>query len=160
MLDRGGKRWRSVLVMLIGEALGGNYDIYSDLVAVSEIVHNGTLAIDDIEDSSEFRRGKKAMHLLFGIDIAVNAGNAMYFLPLQVLKAKASLLPAEKILRLYEIYSQEMINLHFGQVLPLLTGRAWTFGGTAAKMPATPAPSSTCRCVPTRPALWPACLPS
>lgn len=116
MLDRGGKRWRSVLVMLIGEALGGNYDIYSDLVAVSEIVHNGTLAIDDIEDSSEFRRGKKAMHLLFGIDIAVNAGNAMYFLPLQVLKAKASLLPAETILKLYEIYSQEMINLHFGQV--------------------------------------------
>jgi geranylgeranyl pyrophosphate synthase len=33
------------------------------------------LLIDDIEDDSELRRGKKAIHLMYGVDIAVNAGN-------------------------------------------------------------------------------------
>jgi geranylgeranyl pyrophosphate synthase len=111
----GGKRWRSVLVLLIGEALGGDMDLVKDFVTISETVHNGTLAIDDIEDSSQFRRGKECLHLIYGVDIAVNAGNAMYYMPLLVLRERANAIGAERLVRCYEVYSQEMINLHFGQ---------------------------------------------
>lgn len=38
-----------------------------------------------MEDDSEFRRGKSCLHKVAGIDVAVNAGNFMYFLPLRVL---------------------------------------------------------------------------
>jgi len=115
ILNRGGKRWRPVLLLLTAEALGKKPADVIDLVAICEIVHNGTLLIDDIEDDSELRRGKKAIHLMYGVDIAVNAGNAMYFLPLLVLKERREKLDPQVLLQCYEVYSQEMINLHFGQ---------------------------------------------
>ena len=77
MLDRGGKRWRPVLVLLVAEALGGKEDLVSPCAYLCEMVHNGTLAVDDIEDDSKLRRGKPCMHLIFGVDVAINAGNGM-----------------------------------------------------------------------------------
>jgi len=81
ILDRGGKRWRPALFLLICEALGKNSEDYLDFAIIPEVVHNGTLIIDDIEDSSELRRGKPCTYKIYGVDIAVNAGNAMYYLP-------------------------------------------------------------------------------
>jgi geranylgeranyl pyrophosphate synthase len=52
---------------------------------------------------------------MFGVDIAINAGNAMYYLPLLVLKERKDSLPPATLIAAYEVYSQEMINLHFGQ---------------------------------------------
>jgi len=82
LLDRGGKRWRPVLFLLICEALGKNPQDFLDFAIIPEVVHNGTLMIDDVEDSSDLRRDKKCTYKIFGLDIAVNAGNAMYYLPL------------------------------------------------------------------------------
>lgn len=115
ILNRGGKRWRPVLLLLTAEALGKKADDVVDFVSLCEIVHNGTLAVDDIEDNSDLRRGKPALHLMFGVDIAINAGNAMYYLPLLVLKERKESLPPATLIAAYEVYSQEMINLHFGQ---------------------------------------------
>lgn len=81
-LDRGGKRWRPSLFLLICEALGRNPNDFVDFAIIPEIVHNGTLMIDDIEDQSELRRGKSCTYKIYGLDIAINAGNAMYYLPL------------------------------------------------------------------------------
>lgn len=45
--------------------------------------------IDDIEDCSQVRRNKPSVHLLYGVDIAINAGNFMYYAPmLKLLKLK------------------------------------------------------------------------
>ena len=57
-LDRGGKRWRPALFLLVVEALGGDPEKVYDFVLIPELVHNGTLFIDDIEDKSEMRRGR------------------------------------------------------------------------------------------------------
>lgn len=46
----GGKRWRSTLLILIAEALGKSMEDVIDFVAITEVVHNGSLIIDDIED--------------------------------------------------------------------------------------------------------------
>ncbi|HLD63058.1 MAG TPA: polyprenyl synthetase family protein, partial [Candidatus Norongarragalinales archaeon] len=85
LLDRGGKRLRPALTLLVIEAFGRNPREYLDFAAISELVHNGTLMVDDIEDNSDFRRGKQCIHKTYGNDIAINAGNAMYFLPLKII---------------------------------------------------------------------------
>jgi len=44
----------------------------------------------------------------------------MYFLPLRILQAKRAELPSDILLKCYEVYTQEMINLHIGQGLDIL----------------------------------------
>lgn len=112
LISRGGKRWRPYLMKLAYEIVGGKDDIGKFLV-IPELIHNGTLIIDDIEDSSDIRRGKLCIHKLFGEDIAINAGNAMYYLPLFVVM-KSDLDDKVK-LRIYEIVNEEMIKISFGQ---------------------------------------------
>ncbi len=123
-LDRGGKRWRPTLFLLIYEALGGDPEKALDFAIIPEIIHNGTLIADDIEDSSEMRRGKPCTYKIFGVDVAINLSQVMYFLPLIVLSEKATEIPAEIARRIYEIYVQEMINLSFGQAIDI----AWHKG--------------------------------
>jgi geranylgeranyl pyrophosphate synthase len=124
MLDRGGKRWRPGLFLLICEALGKEADYCLDFSIIPEVIHNGTLVIDDIEDSSELRRGKPCTYKLFQTDIAVNAGNAMYFLPLLPLMTQRAKLAPEMERDIYEVYVQEMINLSMGQAMDI----AWHRG--------------------------------
>ena len=123
-LDRGGKRWRPTLFLLICEALGKNSADYLDFAIIPEVVHNGTLVIDDIEDASELRRGKPCTYKIYGVDIAVNAGNTMYYLPLLPLMEKKAQMQSEKLRDLYEVYVQEMINLSMGQAMDI----AWHRG--------------------------------
>jgi len=124
LLDRGGKRWRPVLFLLICEALGKNPANFLDFAIIPEVVHNGTLMIDDVEDSSNLRRDKKCTYKIFGLDIAVNAGNAMYYLPLLPLIMNRKKISAEILRDIYEIYVQEMINLSMGQAMDI----AWHKG--------------------------------
>jgi len=123
-LDRGGKRWRPTLFLLICEALGKNPEDFLDYAIIPEVVHNGTLIIDDIEDASEYRRGKPCTYKIYGLDIAINVGNAMYYLPLLPLMENRDRIGAEKLAKIYEIYVQEMINLSLGQAMDI----AWHKG--------------------------------
>ncbi len=115
LLSRGGKRWRPVLFLLANEAFGGNPRDVMDFVVIPEVVHTGTLLLDDIEDDSELRRGKPCIHKIYGNDIAINAGNAMYYLPLLSLKKNRDKFSKEIMIKAYEIYCQEMINISYGQ---------------------------------------------
>jgi geranylgeranyl pyrophosphate synthase len=124
ILDRGGKRWRPALFLLICEALNKDLENCLDFAIIPEVVHNGTLVVDDIEDSSDCRRGKPCTYKVFGLDIAVNVGNAMYYLPLLPLMEKKDKISAENLRDVYEIYVQEMINLSVGQAMDI----AWHRG--------------------------------
>ncbi|MEM3601872.1 MAG: polyprenyl synthetase family protein [Candidatus Bathyarchaeia archaeon] len=123
-LDRGGKRWRPALFLLICEALGKNPYDFIDYAIIPEVIHNGTLIIDDVEDASEFRRGKPCTYKIYGLDVAVNAGNLMYYLPLLPLITNRKGISADKLSRIYEIYVEEMINLSLGQAMDI----AWHKG--------------------------------
>jgi len=131
ILDRGGKRWRPALFLLICEALGKNSEEYLDFAIIPEVIHNGTLMVDDIEDSSELRRGKPCTHRIYGVDVAVNAGSAMYYLPLLPLMEKKAQIPPEKLSDLYEVYAQEMIRLSFAHAMDM----AWHKGIANADNP-------------------------
>ena len=122
-LDRGGKRWRPALFLLLTEALGGDAERVLPFVAVIELIHNGTIIVDDIEDNSSLRRGKPSLHTIYGEDIAINVGNAVYFIPLKIIMD--SPLDTEIKERAFEIYAEEMINLHFGQAMDIF----WHKGG-------------------------------
>ncbi len=124
MLDRGGKRWRPALFLLICETLGKESDYCLDFSIIPEVIHNGTLVIDDIEDSSELRRGKPCTYKIFQMDIAVNAGNSMYYLPLLPLMAQRKKLPSKTQRDIYEVYIQEMINLSMGQAMDIAWHRS------------------------------------
>jgi len=123
-LDRGGKKWRPSLFLFVVEALGKDPETLQEFAIIPEVIHNGTIMIDDIEDDSQFRRGKPCTHKLYGLDVAINAGNAMYYLPLLTLMKHRDKLEAHKLSRIYEIYTSEMINISLGQA----TDIAWHKG--------------------------------
>jgi len=114
-LGRGGKRWRPALFFLIAKALGANVEKIKDFSIIPEIVHNGTLIVDDIEDQSELRRGKPCLHKIFGQDIAINLGNFLYFFPIIIFEKNKDKVDPKIYQRLLELFLEEMLNLHFGQ---------------------------------------------
>ena len=123
-LDRGGKRWRPTLFLLLCDALGVNSDKVLDFAIIPEIIHNGTLIADDVEDQSDLRRGKPCTYRLYGLDIAVNLATLMFFLPMLSLIFERSRLSSEKANRLYETYIEEMVNISLGQAIDI----AWHRG--------------------------------
>jgi len=112
LLERGGKRWRPILMMLCCDVVGGGAKV-EDLIPVVEMIHNGTLMVDDVEDNSDSRRGKPCTHKIFGVDIAINTGNLMYYLPYLILK-KVDLDNKTK-LAVYDLIYEEMLNISIGQ---------------------------------------------
>jgi len=123
-LDRGGKRWRPTLFLIVCEALGKDPEEFVDFAIIPEVIHNGTLLVDDIEDASEYRRGKPCTHRIYGLDIAINAGNAMYYLPLLPLLENRKKLSNQIARKIFEVYTLEMINLSLGQAMDI----AWHKG--------------------------------
>jgi len=103
------------LFLLITEAIGGDIKKVKDFVVIPELIHNGTIIIDDVEDQGELRRGRPCLHKIFGEDIAINAGNFIYFLPLLALAKNKNKFKSEVLVRAYETYIQEMINIGLGQ---------------------------------------------
>ena len=115
LLDRGGKRWRAVLFLVFVEALGDDPESYLEYAAIPEVLHNGTIIVDDVEDGATHRRGKPALHHAFGTDVALNAGNAMYFLPLKIITRNPGDLPPDIRLDAYEMLMDELNRTHLGQ---------------------------------------------
>jgi geranylgeranyl diphosphate synthase type I len=132
-LDRGGKRWRPSLFLIISEALGQNPADLLEYAIIPEVIHNGTLMVDDIEDQSDKRRGKACTYKLFGLDIAINAGNAMYYLPLLSLARNRRRFSASILNKVYQTYVQEMINLSFGQAMDIAWHRGLADANTVSE---------------------------
>jgi geranylgeranyl diphosphate synthase type I len=114
-LERGGKRWRPALFLLILEAFDKDSKKFFDFAIIPELAHNGSLIVDDVEDQGELRRGKPCLHRIFGVDIALNAGNFLYFLPIYIFKKNKRKLEKEVYLKAIETYLEEMEKLHIGQ---------------------------------------------
>ena len=115
LLDRGGKRWRPVLFLKLVEGLGHDPWEYLPYATIPEILHTGTIIVDDVEDDATLRRGEEAIHLRYGVDVALNAGNALYFVPLKIVSANPADLPPERHLAVYEMLTHELNRTHLGQ---------------------------------------------
>lgn len=115
-----GKTWRSYLLMICISALGASPEPYKPLLGAIELLHTGTLIIDDIQDDSPIRRGVPAVHTVFGVATAINAGQAAYFaFGTAVQRIPYDSFSAEKRLGLFEYFFEAMRFSHAGQALDI-----------------------------------------
>jgi octaprenyl-diphosphate synthase len=122
MLSRGGKRWRPLLMTLVCESLGGG-DAVLPLTPLVEFSHNASLIHDDIEDDSEERRGKPAIHKIYGVDTAINSGSFLYFLSLSCIESYKG----ENKALVYKLWAKYMRGLHLGQAIDISWHRKISF---------------------------------
>jgi geranylgeranyl diphosphate synthase, type II len=93
--NRGGKMMRPGLCIATARAFGAPLkDVLPTAVAI-ELLHNALLIHDDIEDESEQRRGQPTLHLLHGVPLAMNAGDAMTLISLRPLIENTEILGSE-----------------------------------------------------------------
>lgn len=76
----GGKRIRPILCMLACQAAGGDWRQALPAAAAIELLHNFSLIHDDVEDNSPTRRGRDTVWKIWGIEQAINSGDAMFAL--------------------------------------------------------------------------------
>jgi len=122
IISRGGKRWRPLLMTLVCEAFGGG-DSAIPLSPLVEFCHNASLIHDDIEDESDRRRGKPAVHKIYGVDTAINSGTFFYFLSSACIESCAH----ENKGRIYKLWAECMRRLHLGQATDIFWHRNVSF---------------------------------
>lgn len=76
--ERRGKTLRGRLVVLSSRAHGGDEAAALKAAAGVELFQDWVLVHDDIEDDSEERRGRPALHRLVGAPVAINVGDALH----------------------------------------------------------------------------------
>lgn len=84
-LDTGGKRVRAVIPLAIAHALGRDSQVVVPLSAAMEILHNATLVHSDAQARDRLRRGQPALWVRYGLDQAINCGDALLCVATQVL---------------------------------------------------------------------------
>ena len=99
---RGGRSLRSSLCLATARAFGGSLADALDTAVAVEIMHNAFLVHDDVEDDSEERRGRPTLHLLHGVPIAVNVGDALSVMSLAPLLGNTRRLGPRLSLRILE----------------------------------------------------------
>ena len=82
-----------------------------------ELIHAGSLVVDDIEDGSPVRRGRPALHVRYPMPIALNAGNWLYFWSFELLKEMG--LRQDDLHLAYDRCHRTLLRAHFGQALDL-----------------------------------------
>ena len=115
----GGKRLRAMLVQRAYEFAGGEGAAPGTIIDAIEMLHAGSLVIDDFEDDSATRRGQPALHRVIGPARAVNAGNWMYFRALE-LAASACVDPVQSAALLAKVVEVAR-QCHEGQAIDLST---------------------------------------
>ncbi|HDN68093.1 MAG TPA: polyprenyl synthetase family protein [Methanomicrobia archaeon] len=119
LLGRGGKRLRPALCLLACELVGGETERGLPTAICIEFFHNFSLVHDDIEDGSELRRGELALHLKYGLPVALNAGDGLYALCYEALKPNKELLGVERAWRIFEAVAGLCVVLAEGQAADL-----------------------------------------
>ena len=113
-LGSGGKRMRALLPALLVRAGGGPVDAAVRLGAAIELVHNGTLVHDDIQDGDTLRRGRPTLWRVHGQAQAINIGNLLLVAPITALAGDPTL-PAG--------LGPRLANLLGGALLETITGQ-------------------------------------
>jgi len=112
-LDTGGKRLRSVLPLLVAEALNADPQPLRAFAAACEMLHNATLVHDDLQDGDAVRRGRASVWAHFGEPQAINLGDAMFYYTLLLLQRLEQ--PANRVLALTQRTLLETLRVIDGQ---------------------------------------------
>jgi len=110
-LARPGKALRAMIVRTGWQLAGGAGEPPDRLAGVLELLHAGSLIVDDVEDEADERRGGPALHQVVGVPLAINTGSWMYFVAL------AELADVEP--RALALAVRTLVRCHQGQALDL-----------------------------------------
>jgi geranylgeranyl diphosphate synthase type II len=75
--SRPGKGLRPSILLIFCQAFNGDINKALNTAAALELFQNWIVIHDDIEDDSMLRRGLPALHVKYGIPLALNAGDAL-----------------------------------------------------------------------------------
>jgi len=117
LVDSGGKRLRPSMLLLAAEAAGGYAEAFAPAAVSIELIHNFTLIHDDIMDNADVRRGRPAVHKLWGESGAILAGDTLYSKAFQVLGRTPA--PPELLLGAMNVLSSTCTAICEGQWLDL-----------------------------------------
>ncbi|KAK2152745.1 hypothetical protein LSH36_320g04046 [Paralvinella palmiformis] len=78
------------------------------IMEVTQMLHNASLLIDDIEDNSQLRRGIPVAHNIYGVAHTINSANYVYFLGLE----KVMTLDHPSVTK---VFTEQVLELHRGQ---------------------------------------------
>ncbi|KAI8339135.1 geranylgeranyl pyrophosphate synthase [Chlamydoabsidia padenii] len=82
------------------------------ITEVTEMLHNASLMIDDVQDGSHLRRSIPAAHEIYGIPQTINCANYICFLALKRIVELGNPL-------MVTIFTEELLNLYQGQGIEL-----------------------------------------
>src|SRR5690606_2768301 len=115
-----GKLMRPVALLLAAELLGGSVEHGLPAAAAIELVHNFSLLHDDVEDASEFRRGRTNLWVFAGAPQAINTGDGMFVVSrlaeYRMIEAGA---PPERVLAVMHEIDTACMRLVEGQYLDM-----------------------------------------
>lgn len=122
LIEAGGKRLRPFLVLKACELVGGDREDALPMAAAVELLHTFTLVHDDIMDSDDKRRGKPTVHTLWGIPIAISAGDMLYAKAYEAVLSslKSSKVSPRRILKILSLITEATISICEGQALDVI----------------------------------------
>ena len=114
-----GKRIRPLLTLLVVSASGGEWLHAIPAAAAVELVHNFSLAHDDIQDNSPKRRGRPTLWTKCGAPMAINAGDALLGLANQAMLDLSQNYPAQAVVKATRVLQDTCLELTRGQYLDM-----------------------------------------
>jgi len=116
----GGKRLRPLLCLLTCQAAGGDALTALPAATAIEILHNFSLAHDDIEDNSPTRRSRAALWTLWGVPQAINVGDALFAIAHRTLAETLQQgVAAKHVMQLTQAFDATCVALTEGQYLDM-----------------------------------------
>ena len=117
LVDSGGKRLRPSMLLLGAEAAGGEALILVPAAVSIELIHSFTLIHDDIMDNADVRRGRPAVHKIWGQSGSILAGDTLYSKAFEVLGTTAT--SPDRIFRAMNMLSRTCTQICEGQWLDM-----------------------------------------
>lgn len=117
--ERGGKGMRPFLCVTSCRAFGGDEDEAILTAASLELFQNWILIHDDLEDSSEMRRGSPALHRKYDWTLALNAGDALHARMWEALLGNRGLLGETRTLAVMDEFARMIDETTEGQQMEL-----------------------------------------
>lgn len=121
--ERKGKYLRPSLVLLTASAMGFPEDKALLSAAAMQMSEDWILNHDDIEDDSLQRRGKPALHRLYGQELAINAGDGLQTLMWRVVRDNFALVGQAKGLAVYDEFLRLLDRTVLGQTVEIKWAR-------------------------------------
>lgn len=145
IFSSGGKRIRPALVLLSAKCLGHASNISMDAACTVELIHTASLIHDDIIDSAEIRRGKPAIHELWGTEIAVAVGDYLFSRAMEILTAHGNCEPVKILSKavkdmaegeLLETVNRRNFNLTEEEYIKIISGKTAALMSASCKLTA------------------------